>query len=216
MKTLRFSLLNISMDYNREVILSAPPGTTFIDIGAHIGLYSRIAAERGLKVFAFEPVPVCARILKDALAPYPNAHVIEKAVSDRIGRATMWYGSKDPDKPHGGNTIVPAVAHGHYGHNLQTPLEVETITLDRFIFEEEISDLTALKIDVEGAEDLVIAGGLDTLKNFSPAIALDTHEVVDLGKVWKMLGGIGYSAWLGTEEVDHLRENRNYLLRRNP
>src|SRR4051812_32772734 len=64
------------------------PGMTFVDVGAHIGYFSRLAAklvgEKGT-VRAFEPVVENFPLLKSNLAMFPNAKIFQEALSDHAG-----------------------------------------------------------------------------------------------------------------------------------
>ena len=59
------------------------PEFVVIDIGAHIGFFSMLAAElvgeKG-KVFSFEPTPSTLETLNKNLAPYPQVQIIPKLV----------------------------------------------------------------------------------------------------------------------------------------
>ena len=47
------------------------PGMCFLDVGANIGYYSIIAAARGARVYAFEPVPKLFEALQENVALNP-------------------------------------------------------------------------------------------------------------------------------------------------
>jgi FkbM family methyltransferase len=73
----------------------AKPGMTFFDVGANIGLYSLLAANRvGLEgqVHAFEPTPALVGKLKMLLDlnSFQNVTVNEIAVSDQSGTAQFF------------------------------------------------------------------------------------------------------------------------------
>jgi len=123
--------------------------TVFVDIGANIGGYT-IRAAKYCKVYAIEPLPRNYKILK----------INEKLNNVKINSFNMAAGNKN-------GKIKLYYEPGAYG----TPsvkrkqnyfIEVEMKPLDEIINEESI-DL--LKIDVEGAEDLVLEGARNCKKN---------------------------------------------------
>ena len=126
----------------------------FIDIGANVGLFSFFVAARagtGARILAVEPEPgtfgrlhfnvlsnpgVPIRLAPIALGDEPGEHVVELQQRDRGGTRTR----KATDK------IVPA------GES-----RVEARTLLQFVRDEKIDAIDAIKIDVEGAEDVILA-----------------------------------------------------------
>src|SRR3990167_6094739 len=65
------------------------PGDIFIDCGAHIGRVSVPVAEKGIQVIAIEACLESAEILRQNLAPYKNAVVIEKVFFVREGEVAF-------------------------------------------------------------------------------------------------------------------------------
>ena len=63
------------------------PGTTAIDVGASIGMYSAEMARYAGKVLAFEANPDVAAFTRAVAAP--NIEVINVALSSHAGRATL-------------------------------------------------------------------------------------------------------------------------------
>jgi len=54
------------------------------------------------------------------------------------------------------------------------PVEVEAVTIDSYV-KNNCNSVEAIKVDVEGGEQKVIEGGLETIKNFHPHILLEVH-----------------------------------------
>jgi FkbM family methyltransferase len=120
----------------------------FVDVGANIGGYA-IRAAKYCKVYAIEPLPRNYKILK----------INEKLNNVKINSFNIAAGNKN-------GKIKLYYKLGAYGtpsikRKYKEAVEVEMKPLDEIINEESI-DL--MKIDVEGAEDLVLEGARDCLK----------------------------------------------------
>ena len=119
-------------------------GMTVADVGANVGFHTvvlaRLVGEQG-RVHAFEPLPATVELLRANLwrQRCDNATVHAVAVSDRAGIAHI-----APD-PHGRSGAALA-AEGE---------EVEAARLDDLL---DGVPLDLLKVDVEGAEPLVLRG----------------------------------------------------------
>ena len=136
-------------------------GNMLVDLGANIGYFTLLAAKivgpEG-KVFAFEPEPQNYNYLKKniALNNYDNVKVIQRAVSDKNGKTELYICDYDT----GHHTInkydgIDAYSRGRSTKNHS--IEIETITLDSFL-EEENTHIDVVKMDIEGAEMLALLG----------------------------------------------------------
>lgn len=139
------------------------------DIGANYGLFSAIAASiaKSGKVYAFEPVKKTQEILKRTADLYDNIVIEPYAVSDNCGK-TMINISTYTSNP--GAASIMSV-------NCDSKTEeVETITLDHFIKQNQVSRIDFIKADIEGAERLLLAGAKEVLQKFAPKLAICTYH----------------------------------------
>jgi len=147
------------------------PGMTVMDVGANIGQFTLVAANRvGTtgRVHSFEPTPeLVAHILRNLeLNGLENVAVNPIAVSDEAGRATLHL--VEPDNP-GENSIVNPSPGAR-------TLEVPTVTLDGYIAEHEVGRVDVIKIDIEGAEIPALRGAPGLLSgDESPVLVLEFH-----------------------------------------
>jgi FkbM family methyltransferase len=138
--------------YVVEVLLSQlRPGTVFVDVGAHLGLYTLRAAGRiapGGRIVAFEADPYTATALAANVkrAGLGNVRVIAKAVSDHVGSTAFWLSA---------GTYSSSLYRRPSMASIER-VEIEATTIDAEVGPAE--DLV-IKIDVEGAE-LDALGGL--------------------------------------------------------
>jgi len=141
------------------------PGMTVIDVGAHIGYYTRRFSEwvgSTGRVFAFEAHPENCAILRANLpaALYHNVEILPRALSDQTGKLRLYVSPGSSN-----HSLLPGYTEAH------ETIEVETTTLDSFLAERGIQGVDFIKIDVEGAEPLVLAGSTQTLA-CSPGLAM--------------------------------------------
>jgi FkbM family methyltransferase len=160
------------------------------DIGAHIGFMTLVLAE-GLvngKVFAFEPVE-------------ENLHFLEELITGNdLSRCVVVV----PAALGNTNTIQRIVIFKSPAMNLLESAvdgqdtngcpqrKVNTLTLDQFVFDQGNATPGLLKIDVEGAEALVLEGGLRTLEVYSPKIIIEIHGPRNAQKTWRLLDPLNY------------------------
>ena len=134
------------------------------DIGANAGIYTVLAStlvgSEG-KVFAFEPLPRNVEFLRRhvKLNRRENVVVMSCAVSDQATRARF------------DATVGPSQGRLSKAGDI----EVETVTLDGLLTAGQILPADVIKIDVEGAEDRVLAGAETVITARRPIILLATH-----------------------------------------
>jgi FkbM family methyltransferase len=171
---------------------------TFVDIGANVGLYSLYLASCGdVRTLAIEPQPGILERLRFHLAANPSAKVDVRpvALSDREGEVTLVLNDSDS----GGTHIDKQDGRSDPGERIGVPTKLLLSVLS----EAGITAIDALKIDVEGAEDIVLAPFLrDALQPLLPRLILieDTRGFwsVDL---FALLAARGYT------EAERSRQN---------
>jgi FkbM family methyltransferase len=163
---------------------------TFVDIGANVGLYSLYLATCGnVRTLAIEPQPGIVERLRFHLAANPSAKVdvLPIALSDRVGEAVLVINDSDS----GGTHIDKQDGREAVGERIAVPSKPLIAVLE----DAAIETVDALKIDVEGAEDIVLAPFLrDAPQSLLPRLILieDTRGFwgVDL---FALLAGRGYT-----------------------
>ena len=137
-------------------------GLVVFDIGAHVGFYSLLSAvltRPGGSVFAFEPLPTnIAHLRSHANLNNVSINVIEAAVADREGESRFQIGEDS------------------YRGRLGTQGElVPVVSVDGLRAADKLPMPDLLKIDVEGAEALVLRGARETILAARPTIFLAVH-----------------------------------------
>lgn len=137
---------------------SLRPGDVFLDVGGNAGFYSAFAAALGAQVYAFEPNPAMAELIRRAA--HPNVTLTRAAVGDEAGEVTL---NISPDPSHSGISSIHDMPHLRGARKITVPI----VTLDDFCAEHALRP-RALKIDVEGHEGAVINGMSDLLAERVP------------------------------------------------
>lgn len=161
----------------------------FVDIGANHGFYSVMADHLGKPSLAIEPEPVNLDILRQN-AVGKRIEVIACAVGERSGTMVI-YGDHD---------TASARAEWHNEGFFRQSVPVET--LDAVLRSHCPGGRLLLKVDVEGAEDEVLAGAPETLCR-PTAWMIETMPVMPSGepakaydRVFEIMGSAGYKARL--------------------
>ncbi len=144
------------------------PGMNVVDIGAHIGYYSLIAAKQvgpAGKVFSFEPEPKNFNLLsKNARANgSKNIMTLNTALSDTSGTRELYL-----EKYNKGHHSFAKNPHS------KEVITVKTETLDEALKQFGSAKIDVLKIDVEGAEPVVLRGMKETIRQ-SPNMIIFTE-----------------------------------------
>jgi FkbM family methyltransferase len=154
------------------------PGDVFLDIGANIGVYSLLAACRiaptGI-VHAFEPDPFTFDRLSAnvELNGYSNVQLNQIALSDAREQRELLL------------SINGFSAYNSFTKPLFDNIEmqkqiVECTTLDDYIRSNGIQKIDLIKIDVEGWEIHVIAGGHTLLSRAdAPTLLVEFNDVLE-------------------------------------
>lgn len=128
-------------------------GELFVDVGANIGSYSILAATKGARVIAIEPVPSTFKVLKQ--------NVLLNELDDQIEVMNIGLGSKEEN-------LKFSTEQGTTNHvlnkeeNTKQSVKILVRSLDD-VLDGRIPKI--IKIDVEGFETKVIEGARKTLAN---------------------------------------------------
>jgi FkbM family methyltransferase len=166
---------------------------TALDIGAHVGIWSKRLAELFNVVIAFEPVPEHVECWNENVKKY-NASLQEVALSNKAGKVNM--------KVTGHNSGMSTLEY--YAKRIRTSKEisVETKTLDSY----HLGIVDFMKIDVEGHEMKMLEGAMTTIQRHSPIIFIEIHKK----EKTKSINAYAFLIGLGYQEVANLGSS-NYL-----
>lgn len=155
----------------------------FVDVGASTGWYTVPVAMRGKQVVAFEPLPNSRRRLVENIAlnnVTDMVAVIAAAVSDVSGTSEFGFNPRLPLTS--GASLIKDV-----GGNTAS-MVVNTITVDEVID----ASVSVLKVDVEGAECLVLDGAQNTIMSSRPFMVLEANTREHAEALAPKLQALGY------------------------
>lgn len=126
-----------------------PAGFTprvIVDIGANIGAASLwwLEAFPDVRLFAFEPLPDNARLLKKNLAPYPNATVVPHGLGARSAERSFMIRAGGE---HSGGGFAADIDPGA----VDAPV-LSVLAIEEALQQYQITSIDLLKIDAEQAE----------------------------------------------------------------
>jgi len=164
-------LLHGCYEPDTVVLLSAllSEGMTYVDVGANIGHHALIAAsrvgDRGA-IHAFEPTPATFDELRRNMSRNGcrNVSYNNCALGDYVGMAQFYLADLS-------ETVANSL--GRTVHVTDRQVSVSVRTLDDYSVDAGIDRLDVLKVDVEGAELMVLRGAERTIRQFQPLIVLE-------------------------------------------
>lgn len=153
-----------------RAVIAQSEGDVFIDVGAHFGFFSAYLGEllshrsAPSKIIALEPDKEHFRCLKETVRPYVNQNVIllPFAISDSEGHVTLY------------KSDAPCL-HSYKEANAVSCYQVKAISLDSIarLYTNEEEKIAFIKIDVDGAEPLLFAGGKEAISKHKPIMLME-------------------------------------------
>ncbi|MBR19579.1 MAG: hypothetical protein CMA64_05485 [Euryarchaeota archaeon] len=132
---------------------------TYIDVGAHNGDTSVPFITKFARVYAFEPNPTTNQLIPASVKMFPYA----------LGDVEMENVLIIPDNGFNQNTHGSTTRFRHGGIRQYSCTQK---TLDSF----EFSDVSLIKIDVEGGELGVVKGAVNTIVNWKPVVMFENKQ----------------------------------------
>ena len=147
-------------------------GDVCFDCGGWRGFFSGVMALRGAaKVFAFEPLPSNVVQLRKMLALNPSLPItlIEAAVTEQPGELEFVV---MPETSMGKLSTSSFQADNQSGQKIR----VRAVSLDALLAAGEVSPPALMKVDVEGAELMLLRGAKNLLATHRPKLFMEIHS----------------------------------------
>lgn len=170
-----------------------------LDIGANIGYYSLYMSPRVEQVFAFEPDPRVLDALRRNAGRVANITVVPCALGSSVGRAGFTL-ERYPELSH---LSSPTPSPG------ASAIAIEVDTIDSFAAGRQLA-VEAIKIDCEGSDLAVLAGGLRVLADQRPIVLA---EIALQPEIFRIAESLNYRLFAF---VSDSRANRRRFLELQP
>lgn len=147
-------------------------GSVFYDVGAHIGIFSLLAARivgKTGSVFAFEADPDNAQRIREHARrnELDQIHVVPCAVWSSPGTLTFQRALLNSSRNQGAVAGDPKIRN-------ENMTDVEAVTLDSFSSRHAAPIL--IKIDIEGGETEALQGSEETFTSHKPSLICELHN----------------------------------------
>ena len=146
-------------------LLDCKKANICIDIGGNKGTYTEQLINKfsECKVVIFEPAESNVKLLRDKFSNSPNITIIQSAVSNEIGDATL-YSNEDGS----GLASLSKRRLDHFGINFDNTEKVKTLKFeDYWKTKLNSQQIDICKIDIEGHELDALAGFGEAIKHIS-------------------------------------------------
>lgn len=158
----------------QKLLALIPEDAKVVEVGANIGTITVPLAKKAHTVFAFEPEPTNAELLKQNLLDSGvSSKVFEfpAALGDHMGHANLPVLDYSQPKVNGG--AVALLSEDASGDGNETIVSVPIYTLDSYT---EFGKIDLIKIDVEGHELEVLKGARETIARDRPRLYVENDR----------------------------------------
>ena len=170
-------------DYLQRFVVS---GSSVIDVGANAGFFTKKFAKwvsKDSKVFAVEPDRDNIKQLKSYLHTLMDRVVLVEGAAGNTNDVVRF--ELDPYHPAGHKIVPPEKENSNDKKTEKQIIEVNSYTIDEMLnlHNNLYSVISLIKIDVQGAEKMVLEGAARTIEKYAPAlfIEIDTKELNEFG-----------------------------------
>jgi FkbM family methyltransferase len=177
------------VDFASRLAAKVVPGGVAYDIGSWHGFFAGVMAAQGAAhVHVFEPLPVNADRIRKLIALNPNKPITlhNVAVGETDAEMDLLVMSE---------TSMAKLEHSTFqtGETSGERVRVAVRSIDRMVIGCEIPPPSLIKIDVEGAEAMVLAGARETISRHLPVIFMEVHSSALLDQCSAFLHAAGYT-----------------------
>ena len=200
-----------SQIFSDPLINDSSKNLVMFDVGAFMGadsfVFAKKMGKRG-RVISFEPNAYNLNRLFLNLSHNPSLHgkvdILPYALGDMRGKIRMNI-SANIDNGHSSTSRI-SHAHSKIDNSLLPEgffeADVDVITLDEFVEKNNIIP-DIIKVDIEGAEHLMLAGSIKTIAKYKPIIYMEIHSEYCAVTCYKIFSDLNYAISIIHEEKDN-------------
>lgn len=177
--------------------------STFIDIGANIGLFSLTASNiiKNGKIVSFEPFSKNLDTFQTNISLNNKKNIkIEKiAIGAENGEINLYYNEKEQ------NLGMVSIHKTKDSNAEKTKLQ----TLDSYVENNAIQNIDFIKIDIEGNEFSALQGMASVLKKQNPVLLIEILTQKEKDLIVPFLEKLGYQKYYLYDNAELSSENKN-------
>jgi FkbM family methyltransferase len=200
------------VDFATRLAASVKPGIVAYDIGSWHGFFAGVMAAQGAAhVHVFEPLPANAERIRRLVALNRDRSITLHACA--VGECET-----EMDLMIMPETSMAKLEVSTFqaGETAAERVRVKVRSIDAMIEAGEIAPPTLMKIDVEGAEAMVLAGARQTIRTHRPVIFAEVHSGSLLQQCRRVLEAEGYDVDLIDTDSAAGRANEMFQIRAAP
>lgn len=138
-----------------------------LDIGSNVGLFTELVRERGADdIYCFEISKKAINIFNDLHGKNKNIKLNQVAISNKTDKLNFY---EDPE-----NSLITSISDGYSNNSIS--VEVQSDTLNNFFENEDIKEISLMKMDIEGSEYDAFDGLSDENLQKIKTIILEFHQ----------------------------------------
>jgi FkbM family methyltransferase len=168
-------------DFRALMFLNFSSSPLLVDVGGNVGqsVLSLYTILPNARVLSFEPNPAVFRKLQRLKRKFPQLTVIPSGLSNEAGEAELFIPSYNGNALSGLASFDYKSAEGFLNRERVARFDPNKLTVvSKRVSLARLDDLGLepdfIKIDVQGLEDQVLAGGLETIRKYRPVIMAET------------------------------------------
>lgn len=155
----------------QKILSQLPNDFTLLDIGANTGYYGIMSAYKftSSKTYGFEPIPAHVNSIKESayLNRLSNIDINECALGETAGNVDIYTAGS-------GTTLIK-----EFTTNTEKKLNISIKRLDDVVAEKRITNISFIKIDVEGFEFSVLKGAQNSIQTHMPVLFVEICHTKD-------------------------------------
>jgi FkbM family methyltransferase len=165
------------------------------DVGANSGLYAILAAltDKRCRIFSFEPFPDVLNSLRANIAANQlteRVTVVAAALGDTPGETNLFI----PEKAYGDALETSASLVKEFRKSHSEVLKVQVLKIDDFVVQNNITNVSLIRAEVEGAEHLVMQGATNVLQQHRPYVFVEVLADISATYLERSRAKAGYRA----------------------
>lgn len=153
------------------------PEDIVLDCGSAEGFFTFQNQNKCKKIYVIEPLPVFVESLNKLFLNKSNIEIMPFALGDQCGSLFI--------EPSNIGSVIKNTTDNNFNS-----IKIDCFTVDKLFFEKDLK-VTYIKADLEGYEEKMILGALNTIKKWRPKIAITTyHRENDYKKILSIVKSV--------------------------